>query len=69
MDVCKCIVPSWHGASRKPSSEIGGRGREIMAASSSSFIPTPLAQADNQGEGHPRGALLQGTSAAIILTT
>ncbi|GFT82658.1 hypothetical protein TNCV_1634321 [Trichonephila clavipes] len=26
-----------------------------MAASSSSFIPTPLAHADNQGEGHPRG--------------
>ncbi|GFT53943.1 uncharacterized protein TNCV_418481 [Trichonephila clavipes] len=30
-----------------------------MAASSSSFIPTPLAQADNLGEGHPRGAPLQ----------
>ncbi|GFX26623.1 hypothetical protein TNCV_4536341 [Trichonephila clavipes] len=27
-----------------------------MAASCSSFIPTPLAHADNQGEGHPRGA-------------
>ncbi|GFT98786.1 uncharacterized protein TNCV_3792271 [Trichonephila clavipes] len=27
----------------------------IRAASSSSFIPTPLAHADNQGEGHPRG--------------
>ncbi|GFY41261.1 uncharacterized protein TNIN_343801 [Trichonephila inaurata madagascariensis] len=26
----------------------------IMAASSSSFIPTPLAHADNLGEGHPR---------------
>ncbi|GFY03898.1 transposable element Tcb1 transposase [Trichonephila clavipes] len=25
-----------------------------MAASSSSFIPTPLAHADNLGEGHPR---------------
>ncbi|GFW49635.1 hypothetical protein TNCV_2844161 [Trichonephila clavipes] len=30
-----------------------------MAPSSSSFIPTPLAHADNQGEGHPRGAPLQ----------
>ncbi|GFU65980.1 hypothetical protein TNCV_3458441 [Trichonephila clavipes] len=30
-----------------------------MAASSSSVIPTPLAHADNQGEGHPRGASLQ----------
>ncbi|GFU00693.1 uncharacterized protein TNCV_4818571 [Trichonephila clavipes] len=27
-----------------------------MAASSFSFIPTSLADADNQGEGHPRGA-------------
>ncbi|GFU07238.1 hypothetical protein TNCV_1113721 [Trichonephila clavipes] len=26
-----------------------------MEASSSSFIPTPLAHADNQGEGYPRG--------------
>ncbi|GFV66838.1 hypothetical protein TNCV_4303991 [Trichonephila clavipes] len=26
-----------------------------MSASSSSVIPTPLAHADNQGEGHPRG--------------
>ncbi|GFV03629.1 retrovirus-related Pol polyprotein from transposon 17.6 [Trichonephila clavipes] len=25
-----------------------------MAASSSSVIPTPLAHADNQGEGHPK---------------
>ncbi|GFV83189.1 hypothetical protein TNCV_1899161 [Trichonephila clavipes] len=30
-----------------------------MAASGSSFIPTPLAHADNQGEGPPRGAPLQ----------
>ncbi|GFY00289.1 hypothetical protein TNCV_4710911 [Trichonephila clavipes] len=30
-----------------------------MTAPSSSFIPTPLAHADNQGEGHPRGAPLQ----------
>ncbi|GFU39103.1 hypothetical protein TNCV_1849991 [Trichonephila clavipes] len=30
-----------------------------MAVSSSSVIPTPLAHFDNQGEGHPRGALLQ----------
>ncbi|PRD22095.1 UNVERIFIED_CONTAM: hypothetical protein NCL1_50035 [Trichonephila clavipes] len=30
-----------------------------MAASSSSCIPTPLAHADDQGEGHPRGASLQ----------
>ncbi|GFW23863.1 hypothetical protein TNCV_945481 [Trichonephila clavipes] len=29
-----------------------------MAASSSSVIPTPLAHADNQGEGHPGEALL-----------
>ncbi|GFU63570.1 hypothetical protein TNCV_4256111 [Trichonephila clavipes] len=29
-----------------------------MAASSSSFIPTPLAHADSQGEGHPRGTPL-----------
>ncbi|GFU79684.1 uncharacterized protein TNCV_4036911 [Trichonephila clavipes] len=29
-----------------------------MAASNSSFIPTPLAHADNQGEGHQRGAPL-----------
>ncbi|GFT55539.1 hypothetical protein TNCV_3320531 [Trichonephila clavipes] len=26
-----------------------------MATSSSSFIPTPLAHASNQGEGYPRG--------------
>ncbi|GFW95324.1 hypothetical protein TNCV_2970461 [Trichonephila clavipes] len=31
-----------------------------MAASSSSFIHTPLAHADNQGEGHQRG--LGGTT-------
>ncbi|GFX86418.1 endonuclease-reverse transcriptase [Trichonephila clavipes] len=30
-----------------------------MAASSSSFIPTPLAHTDNHGEGHSRGAPLQ----------
>ncbi|GFT43486.1 uncharacterized protein TNCV_815311 [Trichonephila clavipes] len=30
-----------------------------MAASSSSVIPTPLAHADNQGEGQPRGVPLQ----------
>ncbi|GFW00768.1 transposable element Tc1 transposase [Trichonephila clavipes] len=30
-----------------------------MATSSSSFIPTPLAHADNQGEEYPRGASLQ----------
>ncbi|GFS72100.1 uncharacterized protein TNCV_3903931 [Trichonephila clavipes] len=30
-----------------------------MAASSSSFIPTPLAHADNLGEGYPRGPRLQ----------
>ncbi|GFU96803.1 hypothetical protein TNCV_3512501 [Trichonephila clavipes] len=32
-----------------------------MAASNSSFIPAPLAHADNLGEGHPRGAPLQVT--------
>ncbi|GFW67121.1 hypothetical protein TNCV_4031361 [Trichonephila clavipes] len=32
---------------------------KIMAASSSSVIPTLLAHADNQGEEHPRGAPLQ----------
>ncbi|GFW06679.1 hypothetical protein TNCV_3287801 [Trichonephila clavipes] len=31
----------------------------IVAASGSSFIPTPLAHTDNQGEGHPRGPPLQ----------
>ncbi|GFY12399.1 hypothetical protein TNCV_1798211 [Trichonephila clavipes] len=30
-----------------------------MAASSSSLIPTPLAHANNRGEGQPRGAQLQ----------
>ncbi|GFW68363.1 transposable element Tcb2 transposase [Trichonephila clavipes] len=30
-----------------------------MAASSSSFIPTPLAHADTLGEGHPRGTPFQ----------
>ncbi|GFV73740.1 uncharacterized protein TNCV_3548891 [Trichonephila clavipes] len=30
-----------------------------METSSSSFIPTPLAHADNLGEGQPRGASLQ----------
>ncbi|GFV43672.1 histone-lysine N-methyltransferase SETMAR [Trichonephila clavipes] len=29
-----------------------------MSTSSSSVTPTPLAQADNQGEGHPRGGAL-----------
>ncbi|GFV78160.1 hypothetical protein TNCV_1036281 [Trichonephila clavipes] len=42
-----------------------------MIASSSSFIPTPLAYADNQGEGLPRGVPLQGgrysTSSALSL--
>ncbi|GFT21258.1 hypothetical protein TNCV_3815621 [Trichonephila clavipes] len=31
-----------------------------MAASSSSFIPTPLAHADTLGEGHPRWNLGEG---------
>ncbi|GFX01963.1 hypothetical protein TNCV_371521 [Trichonephila clavipes] len=30
-----------------------------MAASCSSFIPTPLANADTLGEGHPRGTSLR----------
>ncbi|GFU64000.1 hypothetical protein TNCV_245781 [Trichonephila clavipes] len=30
-----------------------------MAASGSSFNPTPLAHADNLGKGHPRGSPLQ----------
>ncbi|GFV20933.1 hypothetical protein TNCV_4532021 [Trichonephila clavipes] len=32
---------------------------KIMAASSSSLIPTPLAHADIQKEGHPREASIQ----------
>ncbi|GFT83140.1 hypothetical protein TNCV_629601 [Trichonephila clavipes] len=40
-----------------------------MLASSSSFIPTPLAHAVNQGEGHPRVASLQiAESSEIALT-
>ncbi|PRD22866.1 UNVERIFIED_CONTAM: hypothetical protein NCL1_47943 [Trichonephila clavipes] len=31
-----------------------------MAASSSSVIPTPLAHADNQGEGHPKSSPGEG---------
>ncbi|GFV71234.1 hypothetical protein TNCV_2429811 [Trichonephila clavipes] len=31
-----------------------------MAASSSSFIPTPLAHADNQGEGRPILVVIRG---------
>ncbi|GFV39926.1 uncharacterized protein TNCV_1808381 [Trichonephila clavipes] len=38
---------------------------KIRAASSSSVIPTPLAHADNQGEGHPRVAPLQGVAKQI----
>ncbi|GFX01786.1 hypothetical protein TNCV_1021891 [Trichonephila clavipes] len=36
-----------------------------MSASSSSVIPTPLAHADNQGEGHPRGHPHKVTSSEI----
>ncbi|GFX01473.1 uncharacterized protein TNCV_1864471 [Trichonephila clavipes] len=44
-----------------PEDQRGSRGSyiKIMAASSSSFIPIPLGHADNQGEGHLRGAPLQ----------
>ncbi|GFW72914.1 hypothetical protein TNCV_830382 [Trichonephila clavipes] len=42
---------------------------KIMAAPSSSFIPTPLAHADNQGEGHPRGASLHSNSFRTAMIT
>ncbi|GFY11491.1 uncharacterized protein TNCV_3183291 [Trichonephila clavipes] len=38
-----------------------------MTAFSSSFILTPLAHADNQGEGHPRGAPLQPSSKGYVV--
>ncbi|GFU93801.1 uncharacterized protein TNCV_1660251 [Trichonephila clavipes] len=38
-----------------------------MAASSSSFIPTPVAHVDNQGEGHPKEASLQWCPIKFIL--
>ncbi|GFU32966.1 hypothetical protein TNCV_4155531 [Trichonephila clavipes] len=37
-----------------------------MATSSSSVITTPLAHADNQGEGHPRGTPLQYLTASLM---
>ncbi|GFU78035.1 hypothetical protein TNCV_4855131 [Trichonephila clavipes] len=37
-----------------------------MAAPSSSVIPTPLAHADNQGEGHPRGVPLQSVALKVF---
>ncbi|GFW92098.1 hypothetical protein TNCV_2153771 [Trichonephila clavipes] len=36
-------------------------------SSSSSFIPVPLAHADNQGEGHQRGAVTNFQPIAIAL--
>ncbi|GFU68007.1 uncharacterized protein TNCV_2823501 [Trichonephila clavipes] len=36
-----------------------------MASSSSSFIPTPLAHADNQGEGHPREAPFHSSNISL----
>ncbi|GFV74346.1 uncharacterized protein TNCV_5127891 [Trichonephila clavipes] len=40
-----------------------------MAASSSSFIPTPLAHADTLREGHPRGRPNFGAQRNLIYIT
>ncbi|GFV82794.1 uncharacterized protein TNCV_4147621 [Trichonephila clavipes] len=40
-----------------------------MAASGSSFIPTPLAHANNLGEGHPRGRPYNGAQQNVIYIT
>ncbi|GFT89591.1 uncharacterized protein TNCV_1610771 [Trichonephila clavipes] len=40
-----------------------------MTASSSSVVPTPLAHADNQGEGHPRGRPYIGAQRNLIYMT
>ncbi|GFW78045.1 hypothetical protein TNCV_135151 [Trichonephila clavipes] len=40
-----------------------------MTAPSSSFIPTPLAHADNQRDGHPRGPLHIGAQRDLIYIT